>query len=147
ARRERPFAIPGDGAAADFEIPRGQSPRPPRPVKACPADAFAPRKRAVPAHRPSRLVGAVAAGDRAAGEVLEQFEMAVVFELIVHLGKLELFLTALTATLQPDHLEPGLGQLLGQYAAGPADADGDDIYGFQLDRHAFLPRGRSIPVG
>ena len=66
------------------------------------------------AHRPGRLVGAVAASDRGAREVLEQFEMTVVFELIVHLGKLELLLTAWAAALETDHLEPSLGQLLRQ---------------------------------
>jgi hypothetical protein len=59
-----------------------------------------------------------------------------VLQLVVRAGHGEVGVgVAPAAALDADHLEAGSGELLREDGAGEADADGDDVYGFQFGRH------------
>src|SRR5580704_3248740 len=77
--------------------------------------------------------------------VLEQLVPVHVFELVAHARQREVLARrALGATLEPDHVEAGLGQFARQDAAGPADADHDRIDLFQERCHGWSLPARPL---
>ena len=98
------------------------------PVDAGAADALARQERADPADRQRDLGALVAERDGVDRVVLHQFEPAHVAQLVAQRGEAELLLrVAVLAALQPDHGEPGLGELARHDGAGPPHADHDGV--------------------
>ncbi len=161
--RNSPSTVPLDDRRPDLEVPGRVSPGPPRPVETGAADALAPRKRAVPAHGARLLAVVVPEREGGLARRLEELELFVVPELIVHLRQREVGLGPIAAALESHDLETGLGEFLPQDAPRPADTNGDYVNGLQLRRHSALlglavaravssggpatPKGRFIPRG
>ena len=111
------------------------------PVDAGAAEPLAGIERAQIAHRERDLVRAVAEGQRLLGEILHELEPRVVAQLVVHPRRLEVGVRVpCAAPLEADHLEPRLGELLGEDPTGPADAGQHHVNGLHLDRHDSPPQ-------
>src|SRR5205823_1114096 len=111
------------------------------PVRARAADAFARQERAEPPHRQRLLRRIVADGERVARSVLHQLVADHVAQLVADVGNRKVLVrTGQSAAFERDHLQAGLGQLLGENAAGPAKPDDDDIDFLQPRCHLILPQ-------
>ena len=114
--------------APQIVIGRKQAPGYAVPVRARPADPRARQEGAEPPQRQRGFRRRVPQRYRLGLRILEQFLAHRVFEIVAHGGKREILACrTVGAALEPDDLEPGLGQFAGENAAGKPDADADRI--------------------
>lgn len=117
------------------------------PVQAGATDAVAGKEGGELAVGQRGIVDPVADAHGALGEILEQLAAGVVGQLVegVGVGTVGIGIAVLAA-LQRHHVEPGLGQLLGQDRSGPAEADHHRVHRFECRRHV-QPLSPEIATG
>ena len=149
--RDRPIRdrhVVGNGAcpialgehAANAEIGRQEAPVQTAPVIARTAHAFAWKERAEPADRQPEFVRRVAERDGVDRIVLHQLEPRRIAQFIAQVRQHEIIAGDVVLTaLEPNHIEPGLGELARHDGAGPPHADHDGIDFLQACCHGALP--------
>jgi hypothetical protein len=105
-------------------------------VHAGAAESFTRQKRPELAHRQGALGLAVAKCQRVARRVLHQRVAHRVFQLVANQRNREVRVgRAHAAALERDHVHARLAQFLRENAAGPSEADDDDVNFFQACGH------------
>ena len=125
---------------ADLEFHVGPAPGVAAPMHGGAADDLARQERTEPTHRQRILLRVVAHGDGVARGVLHQVVTHDITQLVTDIGQCVIIFAGAHATaFERDDFQAGLGQLLGQNAAGPAQADDDDVDFLEFRGHVRAP--------
>ena len=98
------------------------------------------------AHRQRSLVHRIAERERIARRILEESIASRIAQFVLNLGGRKIrHGIAKLAALERQHLKSRLGELLGQYGAGPAKSHQDDIHRLERIRHG-QPLRSNVPL-